>query len=239
MILESLTLDKMLAIVKDAHTAKRRKLDATVANLTRLVALYAQTAEADIVRELAHSMNIEVREDLREPKAVKIAEELWGVLETLPELGGLYGLDPEELSPDIEEPGGSGDAEATPLAHYPTLADVTAKYPAILFGGETLGERIDWMKSHGVTATWYAVPGSTGSMRDTVKAVRAVQSHSVGFVLLAHRFVSHKAANQIKEAARKANIPIVTVGKAGNGQLAAALNTLEVRYAAMREKAMG
>lgn len=119
------------------------------------------------------------------------------------------------------------------------LSEVTAKYPAILFGGEVLGERIDWLEKRGVVATWYAVPKSTGSMRDTLKAVEAVQSGNIGFVLLAHRLVSHKAANQIKEAARKANIPVATVGKAGYGQLVSALNGLETRYANLVNKMDG
>lgn len=228
-------LDDLIARMKADFLNKMSR----VGNMTEAINSAVKAYHAAVADDIEKDLNAKLYGDgTYEPQAPKAADKILDLVGKLPEFGGLLQF---SMNTEVaEEPDDSVDQAPVPFAQddrpfFPLLAEKSKTRPILLYGGTLMHERLNWVRGLGLQVEWIESEKDGGRVRSMQSAVTKIQNGTVLFVLYAGGFVSHSTGAQVVEAARKANVLLLDVRTAGQGQVTRALRKAEQLYATAAE----
>ncbi len=216
----------ILERIQAAYEERQKLHAARVIELQRALDVYADAAKNDLLLDFARRNGVDGG-DLRAPDAALYLSDL---IDKLPEIGGAA----NEISVPMPRPA-KAIAVATVNTDACEPAPTTEMYAKIraqtkqvvLVGGRVIKEKMPWFRAAlGYEPEWIGTYDETGS-NESQKVATRMNNGKVLAVIFFQSFMSHKQTEPLLEAARSSGVPAVAGGRAGQGEVARALATIE------------
>ncbi len=226
-------IDELLLKMRHEYQQKTNRVDGFVVKIQAAVNAYKQAVVKDIVNGMAKKLY----DGDYEPQAPEAADAVLELVAQLPEFGGQlqisWGSEDSEEAPVPDE----GDTEDAPQTfaddnrpYFPHLIELSKQKPILVYGGTALHDRIAWLQKLDLNVEWAPAHKKSGRSRDVESAVARILNNTVLTVFYVKHFAGHVDGSRVKDAAKKAGVPLFDAYMAGQGQLLRVLKDAEAKF---------
>jgi len=224
----AITLESLLATVKQrwtqASSITTEHVDAVQAALIKYKEAYQTIGKAQLAKSIGLAVEV--------PDTESAALHLLDAVEKLPELTGKTALRTREQALPMWPEEMDGDEIVVIKPKYPKLWAATQAQTLTLIGGVPVEQKVDWLRSVvGGNVEWIGTEDDSDS-RAYDRLANQMRGSSVAAVIFFAAFCSHNQTDALFAASRATGVPIVDGGRAGQGALLAAMDSLETNWAA-------